>query len=115
MVIMTRAELRAIARHLGLEVAAFRARYGVVEDADGDLMIEAANGKGCPLLDPAKGCSVHPVKPSQCRTWPFWQEMLDDRDEWEAGKRYCPGMDAASGRRYTRDEILAIAGGERGT
>ena len=38
------------------------------------------------------GCSVHEVKPMQCRAFPYWPEILASRRAWyETGKR-CPGI-----------------------
>ena len=38
------------------------------------------------------GCSIHPAKPTQCRIFPFWPELLESRREWKKTARYCPGM-----------------------
>jgi Fe-S-cluster containining protein len=96
-------------------VRAFRAAYGVVLDEDGQAMLEAKDGAGCPLLTADRRCAVHPVKPMQCRTWPFWSEMVEDERAWAAAKAFCPGLDAPAGRRYTRPEILKILEEDTGT
>ena len=38
------------------------------------------------------GCSIHPVKPTQCRTYPFWPELVEDRRNWEEAAGTCPGI-----------------------
>jgi Fe-S-cluster containining protein len=38
------------------------------------------------------GCSIHPAKPTQCRTFPFWPELVESRREWHKTAQYCPGM-----------------------
>jgi Fe-S-cluster containining protein len=38
------------------------------------------------------GCSIHEAKPTQCRIFPFWPEMVESRREWAKTARYCPGM-----------------------
>jgi len=38
------------------------------------------------------GCSIHTVKPVQCRIFPFWPELVDDKREWRKTARYCPGI-----------------------
>ncbi|HXE62301.1 MAG TPA: YkgJ family cysteine cluster protein [Bryobacteraceae bacterium] len=38
------------------------------------------------------GCSVHPAKPLQCRTFPFWPELVDDKREWLKTGHWCPGI-----------------------
>ena len=32
------------------------------------------------------------MKPTQCRTFPFWPDLLGSEDEWKETKRYCPGI-----------------------
>ncbi len=39
-----------------------------------------------------EGCSIHPAKPTQCRIFPFWPELVESRREWNKTARYCPGM-----------------------
>lgn len=107
---MTDFELSRMAAHLGLSIAEFRLRYQVSGgSSEGGLHIEVRGGKGCPLLTPDRRCTVHPVKPAQCSTWPFWSEMIDDSTEWERCKSYCPGLDAEGGRLYSEDEIRRLA------
>jgi len=50
-----------------------------------------------------RGCAIYPVRPLQCRTWPFWDGLLSSRDSWERARRMCPGMD--KGRAYTAERI----------
>jgi Fe-S-cluster containining protein len=38
------------------------------------------------------GCSIHPAKPTQCRIFPFWPELVASRREWNRTARYCPGI-----------------------
>ena len=101
-------EMAAMATHLSLTVDDFQAEYDVQWDKDAQSWrIDATHGDNCPLLI-GNDCSVHPVKPAQCRTFPFWSELLDDRDAWDEAKDYCPGMDAPDGRLYTAREIRKI-------
>jgi len=36
-----------------------------------------------------KRCSIYPVRPLQCRTFPFWQQFKNSEDEV---RRECPGI-----------------------
>jgi len=38
------------------------------------------------------GCSIHPAKPTQCRTFPFWPELVESKREWNRTAKYCPGI-----------------------
>ncbi len=37
-------------------------------------------------------CSIHAVKPVQCRTFPFWPEILATRRRWHETGANCPGI-----------------------
>lgn len=47
--------------------------------------------KQCPFLL-EHSCSLHPAKPTQCRTFPFWPELVENRAEWNRTGEYCPGI-----------------------
>jgi hypothetical protein len=32
------------------------------------------------------------VKPVQCRLYPFWPELVENRANWEAERTMCPGI-----------------------
>jgi Fe-S-cluster containining protein len=101
-------EVTAIAAHLGISEARFTRDHDLRWlPALRQWALDAQDGRGCPLLTSEQLCSVQPVKPVQCRTFPFWPELLDDAERWEATKRYCPGLDAEGGRLFTEAEILA--------
>jgi Fe-S-cluster containining protein len=38
------------------------------------------------------GCSIHPVKPTQCRLYPFWPELVERRSAWDEAGAFCPGI-----------------------
>jgi uncharacterized protein len=37
-------------------------------------------------------CSIHEVKPSPCRQWPFFTPMLIDQTNWETARNSCPAL-----------------------
>ena len=108
-VFFTYGEMERMAAHLSLRVDDFRQQFDVRWDPHGECWsIDATDGHGCGLLDGARGCRVHPVKPTQCAAFPFWPELLDEARVWEETKRYCPGLDAEDGRLYSAEEIRSI-------
>jgi Fe-S-cluster containining protein len=38
------------------------------------------------------GCGIHPAKPTQCRIFPFWPELVDHPRTWAKTASYCPGI-----------------------
>ena len=59
----------------------------------------------CMFLE-ENGCSIYPVRPAQCRTFPFWPENISNVKEWQKLRKLCPGI--GKGRLYTIDEITDI-------
>ncbi len=45
----------------------------------------------CPFLE-EEGCRIHPDKPTQCRVFPFWPELVERRARWLASAKFCPGI-----------------------
>ena len=61
-------------------------------------------GEACPFFD--GGCTIEPVKPVQCRAYPFWPELVNTRWDWRCESKECPGID--KGRSHSTEEILDI-------
>jgi Fe-S-cluster containining protein len=66
---------------------------------------ELEKGESVPLK--RRGCSIYPVRPLQCRTWPFWHSNLEDEDAWCHAGRKCPGLNRGS-RHFSREQIEAL-------
>jgi Fe-S-cluster containining protein len=104
---VTRAEIRAIAEYLGRsdgkldkrELRRVGLRYSLTELADGD----------CIFLKRERGrtyCLIHEVRPTQCRTWPFWDGNLRSPEAWNMAVVKCPGMNR--GKHYDFATIEAL-------
>jgi Fe-S-cluster containining protein len=83
------AEVTALARFRGESVAEVTALYTRSVHGRRSLR-EKANGD-CVFYDRAEGCTVYPVRPRQCRTWPFWESNVDSPEAWEKTCEVCPG------------------------
>jgi len=104
---VTKEEIRRIADFLGredgwLEKSHLRRvgfRYSLTEKKNGDcIFLEQENGRG--------GCRIYPVRPLQCRTWPFWPSNLRSADAWDEAVLKCPGIN--TGKHYDFAQIEAI-------
>ena len=83
------AEIEAIAEFLHEpveEVSALHTR----PTHRGRSLREKTNGD-CVFYDKAAGCTIYPVRPGQCRTWPFWDSNLETEADWQHTCEICPG------------------------
>ncbi|HLO41703.1 MAG TPA: YkgJ family cysteine cluster protein [Phycisphaerales bacterium] len=108
-VLVSDAEIEALARRFDLSVEEFTERYTHMTPPGRSLTERLTDhGHDCVFLDrekfPGKAvCGVYEDRPAQCRTWPFWKSLLSSRRAWELAKRRCPGMD--TGNAYTPVQI----------
>ncbi|MBZ5605867.1 MAG: YkgJ family cysteine cluster protein [Acidobacteriia bacterium] len=88
-VYLTEDDLIKAAAFVGMTARAFEKKY--VYRTANSLRLRKPPEKQCPFLE-SHGCSIHPAKPTQCRTFPFWPELVENVTAWKLTKRYCPGI-----------------------
>lgn len=111
-VLVSEAEVERLAAHLGVPVAEVGRRY-LRRLADGELaLLEKAN-LDCIFWEDDRGCSVYEARPDQCRTYPFWPEVVASEATWEAERPACEGI--GRGKLYPRAAIERLARNEGAT
>lgn len=103
-VYFTGGDLERAAAYLGMTPAAFRRRYRV-RRRDGVPAVDPGPDSPCVFLGEDDRCTIYPARPTQCRTWPFWPEVVRRKRSWEKAARSCEGMN--HGRRHSPAEIEA--------
>jgi len=88
-VYLTEQDLVRAAAFLGITPEAFERRY--VYRTSRLLRLRVPRNAHCHFLN-AEGCSIHAAKPTQCRIFPFWPELVDSIREWRKTASYCPGI-----------------------
>ncbi len=105
---VTRPEIKLIVDFLKIEPEQLRQNY-IRRVGFRTTIIEQPATRDCIFLrriDGQKRCVIYPVRPSQCRQWPFWPENLDSADDWNRAAQKCSGINR--GRLYSFDEIEKI-------
>lgn len=83
-------EIVQIADYLKITIDEFSRRY--LRRVKGKLsLLELPRTYDCIFLKDKK-CSIYPVRPTQCRTFPWWPRNLKSKEEWEAAARTCEGI-----------------------
>jgi len=110
---VTKPEIQLIADFLKISVGQLRQEY-LKRIGLRTTIIENQTTRDCIFLNHGlnglhgeqKRCMIYPVRPNQCRTWPFWPDNLTNPDAWNKAAQKCLGIN--QGRLYTCEEIEKI-------
>lgn len=83
--------MHEIADYLGITVQEFAKKYLRSVDDKYSLKENLPN-YDCVFLKDQKFCSIYPVRPTQCRTYPFWPRKLISQETWEETASECEGI-----------------------
>ena len=85
---LSRQDIEAISRYIGLDARQFVAKYCQLS-GNKPVLVQRSDGY-CIFWD--KLCTIHPVKPKMCKTWPFLKSLLVDSTNWQIMADSCPGI-----------------------
>ena len=107
-VYLTDEDSERIRTYLQLSRNWFRRRY-LQSLEEGEQVLAAGADERCIFLDAEGKCRVYAVRPVQCRTYPFWPELVGSARAWNREARRCEGINrgrvvtATTIRRSLRD------------
>lgn len=101
-VYLTDEESERIRTHLQLSRNWFRRRY-LQRLEDGEQVLASGPDEHCIFLNADGMCRVYAVRPVQCRTYPFWPELVGTAAAWNREARRCEGI--SRGRVIARSSI----------
>ena len=101
-VYLTDEESERIRTHLQLSRSWFRRRY-LQRIEDGEQVLVSGPDERCIFLNADGKCRVYAVRPVQCRTYPFWPELVGTAAAWNREARRCEGI--SRGRVVARSTI----------
>jgi Fe-S-cluster containining protein len=100
-------EIRLIAQFLNITTRELKKKF-LRKIGFRRTIIEQADTRDCIFLSKTKRgktCLIYPVRPSQCRSWPFWPGNLLSPNDWNMTAQKCPGINL--GRKYDVEQIRA--------
>jgi hypothetical protein len=89
-VFLTTEDRQRMADHLGLSLTAFTRKYCDRSNGVYHLKEDGKNPDCMFLKD--KRCSVYEARPIQCRTWPFWPDVMNAKTWKKEVVTFCPGV-----------------------
>ncbi len=87
---VTEEEIHAMAKYLKMSTRKFRKHY-LRQVGNRFSLLENPKNYDCVFLE-GKKCTIYPVRPTQCRTFPWWPQNLKSQKDWEDAKEYCEGI-----------------------
>lgn len=84
-------EMMAISTFLQIPLDLFKRKYVRLRDKRYALVEMKSQNHDCVFLKDKK-CSIYPVRPAQCRTYPWWQENLNSEESWKLAAESCEGI-----------------------
>jgi len=105
---VSKPEIQLIAQHLNVPVKELKQKF-LRRVGLRMTVVEDAHTRDCVFLQESrreKVCMIYPVRPRQCRSWPFWPNNLAGPDAWNTAAQKCPGINR--GVSYSPEQIQAI-------
>lgn len=102
---LTAEEASDIAAYMNMDESDFMDTFMFFDEKDQGFRLNSFSDGGCIFLKNEQ-CTVYPVRPLQCRTFPFWPENVKSAYRWKLTGEDCPGVN--QGRLYLSEEIEAI-------
>lgn len=106
-VFVRKEDIARIAAHIGRSdegltsehIRRVGSRYSLTEDPkNGDCCFLKRDGDRLT-------CEIYPVRPKQCRTWPFWNINLETAEAWKDVSDGCPGVNCGTLHTFEAIEI----------
>jgi len=85
---ITEKEIETIAAYIHTDPDTFVENYCQI--SGGKRILAQVGDMYCIFWDGL--CTIHPVKPRMCKTWPFIESILVDTSNWYIMASLCPGI-----------------------
>jgi Fe-S-cluster containining protein len=86
--VITKKEIEKIAAYIHTDPKTFVENYCQISGEK--TVLAQAENIYCIFWDGL--CTIHPVKPHMCKTWPFIESVLIDINNWFIMASLCPGI-----------------------
>lgn len=103
-VFLTGQEVETMSEFLDISTDSFIEQYVKNKEYEKYLLKDGQNDN-CIFLEDER-CKVYPVRPIQCKTFPFWPENMKSLYRWKIIAEECPGI--GQGHLFIAAEITEV-------
>ena len=100
-VFFSQEDIRNIAEYLKLNSRKFAAlKQEIIQYKQNGYFVHDSK-EACYFLDKDNRCTIYPVRPVQCGTYPFWPSLLESKEGLDFLKTECPGTLKGKGESFS--------------
>lgn len=88
---VTLEEMEKMARYLDISLPEFKRKYVRQKNNRYALIEKRSENNACIFLT-GKKCTIYPVRPKQCQSFPWWPENLNSEESWQIASLSCEGI-----------------------
>jgi Fe-S-cluster containining protein len=103
-VYLSPADLERLAAFLQMTIGTFARRY--TKPGGGQRVLKDAPGTHDCIFLADNTCSVYEARPTQCRTYPWWIQNVQDPESWQKTAAFCEGINHPDATLIPASEIL---------
>jgi hypothetical protein len=92
-VFLTSSDILRLMKATGLAFRDFLVKFTRTVDLGIGLAISLLETARFDCIFWRDGCSVYASRPLQCSTYPFWERIVESRQNWLEEAKDCPGME----------------------
>lgn len=87
---VSKEDIEKISKHLNISIKEFHKRY-LRKVGKRYSLLENPVNFDCIFLE-GKKCEIYEVRPTQCRTYPWWPTQIESLEAWNEAAKYCEGI-----------------------
>ena len=103
-VYLSGADMERLASFFQLTIGKFARKYTRLIKGRRAL-IDKSGSHDCVFLS-NRTCEVYEARPTQCRTYPWWISIINDRQSWEEAGEICEGINHPGAPIFSSADIL---------
>ena len=89
------AEALQISDHIDMDIKDFQQKYIEIhydQDSNELISLKSNDTKSNCIFLKENQCSIYQVRPTQCRTYPYWPQIMLDKASWLEEAKACEGI-----------------------
>lgn len=102
-VFLAQSDIERLAKHFNLSETSFKQKYTRLVER-GYALLDKKGSTDCIFLEEGK-CTLYQARPTQCKTFPWWPNLLNSQKSWEDASLSCEGINHENAPLVSKETI----------